>query len=77
MKVAISIADNLFAEAEQVAARLGLNRSQLYAQAIQRFLKSQDPDPVTAKLDELAGEFGSGAGAGAGRRLIERGAWEW
>ena len=56
---------------------MGLNRSQLYAQAIQRFLKSQDPDPVTAKLDELAGEFGSGAGAAAGRRLIERGAWEW
>jgi predicted transcriptional regulator len=77
MKVAISIPDDLFAEAEQLASRLGLNRSQLYVQAIQRFLGSQDADPVTRKLDELATPLGSDPGAAAGRRLIERGAWEW
>lgn len=77
MKIAISIADDLFAEAEQVASRLGLNRSQLYARAIQRFLESQGADPVTKKLDALAGEFSAGPGAELGRRLIEKGAWEW
>jgi predicted transcriptional regulator len=77
MKVAISIADDLFAEAEQVATRLGLNRSQLYALAIQEFLGSRDADPVTNKLDELADELGPTSGVAAGRRLIEQGAWEW
>jgi hypothetical protein len=77
MKVAISIPDDLFAEADQVASRLGLNRSQLYVQAIQRFLSSQDADPVTKKLDELATQLSSGFGTAAGRRLIEGGAWEW
>ncbi len=74
MKVAISIADDLFAEAEQVATQLGLNRSQLYARAIQQFLESRDADPVTNKLDELADELGSTSGVAAGRRLIESGA---
>jgi predicted transcriptional regulator len=77
MKVAISIADDLFAEAEQAASRLGLNRSQLYARAIQQFLESRNADPVTNKLDELADELGSTSGVAAGRRLIEQGAWEW
>lgn len=77
MKIAISIADDLFAEADEVASRLGLNRSQLYARAIRQFLASQEADPVTAKLDELADEFDGRAGAEAGRRLIEGGAWEW
>jgi DNA-binding CsgD family transcriptional regulator len=77
MKVAISLPDALFVEADKVASRLGLNRSQLYARAIQRFLSSQDADPVTSKLDELATPLGSDSGAAAGRRLIEGGAWEW
>lgn len=77
MKVAISIPDDLFVEAEQLASRLGLNRSQLYVQAIQRFLGSQDADPVTRKLDELAAQLSPGSTAAAGRRLIEGGAWEW
>jgi hypothetical protein len=54
-----------------------MNRSQFYAHAIQRFLASQPPDAVTRKLDELAEEPGSMAGAEAGRRLIEQGSWIW
>jgi predicted transcriptional regulator len=77
MKVAVSLPDDLFVEADKVASRLGLNRSQLYARAIRRFLSSQDADPVTSKLDELATELSSDSGAAAGRRLIEGGAWEW
>lgn len=77
MKIAVSIAEDLFAEAEQMASRLGLNRSQLYAQAIRQFLESHGIDPVTGKLDELADELGSTSGVAAGRMLIEQGAWEW
>lgn len=77
MKVAVSLSENLFDRADETAARLGLNRSQLYARALEEFLCSQGTDPVTARLDELADEMGAEKGTSAGRRLIETGAWEW
>lgn len=73
----MSLPDELFERADEIASRLGLNRSQLYARAIEQFIDGQGDDPVTAKLDELADELGAGAGASAGRRLIDSGAWEW
>lgn len=60
-----------------MAWRLGLNRSQLYAKAIEEFLEEQAEDPVTRRLDEVADELGEGFGAAAGQRLIDQGAWEW
>jgi Ribbon-helix-helix domain len=79
MKVAVSVPDELFERADDLAARLGINRSQLYAKAIEEFLNAQGEDPVTGRLNELADQLdtGSVAGVGAGRRLIEQGAWEW
>lgn len=79
MKVAISLPDELFERADAEASRLGLNRSQLYARAIEQFLGAQGRDPVTAALDELADELGRGGspGAAAGQRLIDGGGWEW
>lgn len=53
MKIAVSIPDPLFEAAEQVARRLGLSRSQLYARAIERFLADDPDDEVTARLDEV------------------------
>ena len=53
MKTAISIPDEVFAEAEQVAHNLGLSRSQLYTRAVTAFLKSQSADEITRKLDEV------------------------
>jgi predicted transcriptional regulator len=77
MKVAVSVPEALFERADESASRLGINRSQFYARAIEAFLLSQGDDPVTARLDELADEMGPSDGAGAGRRLIESGRWEW
>jgi len=77
MKVAVFVPDDLFERADEVASRLGLNRSQLYTRAIQEFLDTQGEDPVTQRLDELADELGTGPGAGMGRRLIDHGVWEW
>ncbi|MGQ0466806.1 MAG: ChpI protein [Sporichthyaceae bacterium] len=77
MKIAVSVPDELFAQADAVAERLGLNRSQLYARALEQFLAAYGADPVTLALDRLADESEPGVGAAAGRRLIEDGAWEW
>ena len=77
MKVAVSLPDALFKDADRFAARAGMNRSQLYARAIEAFLAAQDSDPVTQALDDLADEMGSSAGAGTGRALIDGGLWEW
>ncbi len=77
MKVAVSIPAGLFERADESAARLGLNRSQLYARAIEEFLRSEGNDPVTARLDEIADELNSNQGAALARRLIDVGAWEW
>lgn len=76
MKVAVSLPQELSEQADETAARLGLNRSQLVARALREFLARQADDPVTAELDELADQF-EGGGGEVGRRLIERGAWEW
>ncbi|MDQ3733449.1 MAG: ribbon-helix-helix domain-containing protein [Actinomycetota bacterium] len=77
MKVAISLPDSLFEQADESAARLGLNRSQFYARAIEEFLRSQGDDPVTARLDTLAEEMSPSCGAAVARQLIAVGAWEW
>lgn len=78
MKIAVSIPDDLFERAEQVAARRGWNRSQLYTRALDSFI-ADDPvdDPVTEQLDRLAGELGTSALHNAGRALIDAEQWEW
>jgi predicted transcriptional regulator len=79
VKIAVSVPDELFARADELAQRLGISRSEVYARALEEFLQAQGDDPVTAKLDELADELAHGAplGAAAGRHLIDTGQWEW
>lgn len=82
MKTAISLPDAVFQRAERVADRLGLSRSHLYAVALEQYLDRIDEhvDPVTEALDRLHSELPArdGAdGAAAGRRLIDRGGWQW
>lgn len=82
LKVAVSIPNALFDDAEAAAARLGCSRSKLYAKALEAYLAVEaEHDPVTARLDEIAAEL-EGAEAGQaldqiGHRLIEDGKWEW
>lgn len=77
VKTAVSIPDEVFREADEVAQRLGWSRSQLYTRAIRAYLREQGEDPVTAALDRLADELSAAAPAGVARSLVDAGAWEW
>jgi hypothetical protein len=51
MKTAVSLPDPLFAEAERVADRLGLSRSELYARAIARFVREHSGEAITNAIN--------------------------
>jgi metal-responsive CopG/Arc/MetJ family transcriptional regulator len=53
MKVAISLPDPIFSAAEELAQRLRLSRSQLYARAIEEYLKERQDSLITERLNAL------------------------
>ena len=53
VKTAISIPDPIFEAAEQLAKRLGVSRSELYATAVSRYLASFDEQAITAALNDI------------------------
>jgi metal-responsive CopG/Arc/MetJ family transcriptional regulator len=53
MKTAISIPDDLFTAADDLAGRLGVSRSELYATAVAELLAKHTPSEVTARLDRV------------------------
>ena len=53
MKTAVSLPDDLFRLADAAARRLRVSRSELYAQAIAEFLKNQDGNAITERLNEV------------------------
>lgn len=53
MKTAISLPDALFEKAERLAANLGLNRSQLFARALEAFIERYDNEAITDRLDQV------------------------
>ena len=57
MKTAISIPDDVFQSAEQLARRMGLSRSELYVNAIKSYLKEHRAEGVTDKLNTIYGEM--------------------
>lgn len=59
MKTAVSIPDQVFKSAEELANRLGKSRSQLYTQAISGYLEKYHNDGITEKLDEVYGQADS------------------
>lgn len=60
MKTAISIPDDLFEKAEQLAERLDVSRSQLYARAIAEYTERHASANVREKLDEVYADNQSG-----------------
>ncbi len=55
MKTAVSIPDELFRSADQLAQRLGLSRSEVYARALERYVSERSDAEVTSALDEVYG----------------------
>jgi metal-responsive CopG/Arc/MetJ family transcriptional regulator len=53
MKTAVSLPEELFKQAEKTAARLGIPRSRLFAQALEEFIEHHRGDSVTKRLNEL------------------------
>jgi metal-responsive CopG/Arc/MetJ family transcriptional regulator len=53
VKTAVSMPDDLFRMAEAVARKLRVSRSELYANAIAEYLKRQQDDAITQRLNEV------------------------
>lgn len=78
MKTAISIPDDVFADAERLAKRLKKSRSQLYSHALREFVARHADDRVTEILDEVVAAAGEGTDAfapEAARRTLKRVDW--
>jgi hypothetical protein len=70
MKVAISVPDPLFRQAESAARRLRIPRSQLYARALEVYLSQQSRPDVTDRLNAV---YGAGKGESPDPAWVETG----
>lgn len=52
MKTAISLDESLFREAEDWAEKLGLSRSQLYARAVEEYVRRHENEELLRRLNE-------------------------
>jgi len=77
MKTAISIPDDIFAKAEELARQLSTSRSELYSRAIREYVARHSGDQVTEKLDLLIteGNMDSSFAVAASRQTLERSEW--
>ena len=58
MKTAISVPDDLFAQADRLAKRSRRSRSEVYSAALREYLARHAPDEVTAGLDAVLADLG-------------------
>jgi metal-responsive CopG/Arc/MetJ family transcriptional regulator len=78
MKVAVSIPDPLFEEAERVSQRLRIPRSQLYSRALQAFVRQHSGEEVTARMNAALERVGAAKDPGwenLGLEVIRREKW--
>jgi predicted DNA-binding protein len=78
MKTAISLPDELFEQADQLAQRLKKSRSELYREAVAEYVARHDPESVTEAMDRVADEVDPQPdefSTAAARRVLERNEW--
>jgi predicted transcriptional regulator len=78
MKTAISVPDEVFEQADNLAKRLKMSRSQLYSRALSEYVARHAPDEVTEALDRVSAELGAEPDvfiSAASRRILERTEW--
>ena len=78
MKVAVSIPDDVFAEADRVAEELGATRSALYSRALKAYLQTVTREGTTEALNAVVDAVGTAdlafSQTAARRRLLQT---EW
>jgi metal-responsive CopG/Arc/MetJ family transcriptional regulator len=81
MKTAISVPDEIFAQAASQAAELGISRSEFFARAARKYLDELAVQSLTSQIDEAlqaaTGDDSGAAAAVAGRRLLAAGDDDW
>jgi predicted transcriptional regulator len=78
MKTAISLPDDVFEQADSLAKRMKMSRSQLYSRALIEYVARHAPDVVTEALDRLSAELGVEPDefvSTTSRRVLERTEW--
>jgi predicted transcriptional regulator len=77
MKTAISIPDEVFEQAEELARRTGKSRSEIYSRAVREYVARYSTDAVTQALDDVwdAEPAKAAFGREAARRTFERSEW--
>ena len=77
MKTAISIPDDVFADAEQLALELKKSRSRLYGDAVREYIARHSAESITESLDRVCDAVSSGGefARAAARRTLERSDW--
>lgn len=81
MKTAISVPDDTYDRAERAARRHGMNRSQFYAAAVERYLAELESADLTEAIDAVAEAANSDTSARfavtASRQLLDGDDDEW
>lgn len=78
MKIAVSVPDDVFEQAEQLARRMKRSRSAVYSLALAEYLARHTPDRVTEAMDRALAEIGESADhlvRAASRRVLKRIDW--
>lgn len=78
MKTAISLPDELFAIAEQFAARRGLSRSELYATALREYIEAHGDDGLVNRINAVCEAVDTSLPrdlADAARRAMKKADW--
>ncbi len=52
VKTAISIDQSLFSEAEKLAVKMGVSRSELFSRAVAKLVRDEESREMLARLDE-------------------------
>lgn len=78
MKTAVSIPDDIFEAAQQLARRSGKSRSRVFSEALREYVARHAPDAVTEAMDrvcvEVTGDDHAFAAAAA-HRVLARSEW--
>jgi metal-responsive CopG/Arc/MetJ family transcriptional regulator len=72
MKVAVSIPQDVFDDAERLARASGRSRSRVYAEAVREYVARHSADEVTERIDRALSEIGPEEDGGELRRVTAR-----